>query len=90
MIFHLYNDYTYKTKTSQDNLQNFNPPMSFVVKYEESRKRNLAALLSSIYLINSLRLLQPMRRQQLFVLQNIYRQPIGYDIAIVHHNGARE
>ena len=90
MIFHLYNDYTYKTKLSQDDLQNFNPPMSFVVKYEESRKISLAALLSSIYFINSLRLLQPMRGQQFFVLQYLHRQPIGHNIAIIHHDRARK
>jgi hypothetical protein len=46
-------------------------------------------LLHTIYfvILNS-RLLQPISIQQLFIFQNLTRQPIGHNIPIVHHNRA--
>lgn len=43
-----------------------------------------------VYLYPSLRLLQPMRVQERFIIQNFLRTAVCHDQALVHHDRARE
>ena len=45
---------------------------------------------ANVSLFTPSRLLQPMCREQRFVLQNIARSAVCYDLAFIHHDGARE